>query len=128
MTLYPTGFDFSDFTILDPVTGKTSAGSGYTFSSLGSGSMSADGLDPNGDPVPGGDGTQLTTETGFYRVVRVGAHLFGMTNGTSVSGIVNIPVEVGNQNAVLQRDCGTTKSRSTVPSISSVTSMVVLMN
>jgi len=34
--------------------------------------------------------------TGFYRVVRDGAHLFGITNGMTLSGVVTIPVEVAN--------------------------------
>jgi hypothetical protein len=32
---------------------------------------------------------------GFYRVVRTGLHLFGITNGTVLSGLVPIPVEFG---------------------------------
>jgi hypothetical protein len=34
--------------------------------------------------------------TGFYRVVRDGAHLVGITNGMMLSGVVTIPVEVAN--------------------------------
>jgi hypothetical protein len=44
----------------------------------------------------GGGGTNSAPETGFYRVVRNGAHLFGLTNGTTFSDVVTIPVEVGN--------------------------------
>ena len=33
---------------------------------------------------------------GFYRVVRDGAHLWGITNGMTLSGMVTIPVEVAN--------------------------------
>jgi len=32
---------------------------------------------------------------GFYRVVRTGLHLFGITNGTVLSGEVTLPVEIG---------------------------------
>jgi hypothetical protein len=37
-----------------------------------------------------------TNGVGFYRVVRDGAHLWGITNGTTLSGTVVIPVEVAN--------------------------------
>jgi len=37
-----------------------------------------------------------TNRTGFYRVVRDGAHLWGITNGVTLSGVVTIPVEVAN--------------------------------
>ena len=40
-------------------------------------------------------------ETGFYQVVRVGAHLMGITNGTTLSGVASIPVEAGNDSGVL---------------------------
>jgi hypothetical protein len=35
------------------------------------------------------------TNTGFYQVVRLGVHLFGVTNGQRFSGIVSLPVEIG---------------------------------
>lgn len=54
-------------------------------------------------PTPGGNGTNYgsggtnaTPGTGFYHVVRDGAHLFGVTNGMVLSGIVRIPVELAN--------------------------------
>jgi hypothetical protein len=49
-----------------------------------------------GDPEPedaGGDGG-----TGFYRVVRNGVHLVGLTNNPVLQGIVNIPIELGATN------------------------------
>jgi hypothetical protein len=36
-----------------------------------------------------------TTNTGFYRVVRTLPHFFGLTNGITLSGIVELPVELG---------------------------------
>jgi hypothetical protein len=50
-----------------------------------------DGPQPEGDSGGGG----LTPTTGFYRVVRNGVHLSGVTNGQTVSGIVTLPIEVG---------------------------------
>ncbi len=54
-----------------------------------------------GGSIPGftngaSGGSIGTPGTGFYRVVRDGAHLFGITNGTTLSGIVKIPVELAN--------------------------------
>lgn len=67
--------------------------------------MGSDGLSPLplGDPVPndGSGGTITEPETGFYQVVRVGAHLVGITNGMTLSGVVTIPVEVGNDSGSL---------------------------
>jgi hypothetical protein len=53
-----------------------------------------------GDPQEGGSITN-SPETGFYRVVRRGAHLYGITNGMTFSGIVAIPIEVGNDSGSL---------------------------
>ena len=50
-------------------------------------------------PQPAGDG--LTPSTGFYRVVRNGVHLVGITNGVTLSGSVTIPVEAGNDSGTL---------------------------
>ena len=108
--LYPAGFDFSNFTITVP--GTDGSVSGYDFMQL---EDAGDPLDPNGGAEPSGDGgTNAPPETGFYRVVRVGAHIFGITNGSSVSNIVMIPVEVGN-------DAGTLVSLSIVEDGSPVT-------
>jgi hypothetical protein len=66
------------------------------------GSAGAGGTNTGGGiPLPpGADGdagtNNGTTGTGFYRVVRDGAHLFGLTNGTVLSGVVKIPVELAN--------------------------------
>jgi hypothetical protein len=72
------------------------------FGSGGSGG-SGGGGGGGGIPTPGGSGggggsggTNGTPGTGFYRVVRDGAHLFGLTNGTVLSGVVNLPIELAN--------------------------------
>lgn len=49
-------------------------------------------------PVPmdagsGGDSSSGITGTGFYRVVRDGVHIFGLTNGAVVSGTLQFPIE-----------------------------------
>ena len=49
-------------------------------------------------PLPqgsGGGGGSPDPSCGFYRVVRNGIHLFGVTNGMVVSDIIYVPVEVG---------------------------------
>lgn len=46
---------------------------------------------PDGD----GPGDLDPPITGYYRVVRNGLHLFGITNGTVLSGEVMLPVEIG---------------------------------
>jgi hypothetical protein len=52
-----------------------------------------DGPQPqDGDPPP---------DPGFYQVVRVGVSLFGLTNGTFLSGIVHLPVEAGYDQGAL---------------------------
>lgn len=35
-----------------------------------------------------------TNKTGFYRVVRDGVHIYGLTNGATLSGIANFPIEM----------------------------------
>lgn len=44
------------------------------------------------------DGDGETNAAGFYRVVREGVHLWGVTNGTILSGEVRIPIELGTTN------------------------------
>jgi hypothetical protein len=56
-----------------------------------------------GVPMPGGNGgtnyssgggTNGSATTGFYQVVRNGAHIFGMTNGMVLNGTVSLPIEL----------------------------------
>jgi hypothetical protein len=69
----------------------------YAASSSGSLQITDAGLDGGFYPAPmsGDSSTQPEPETGFYRVVRNGAHLYGMTNGMILSNIVQIPIELG---------------------------------
>ncbi|HWD92489.1 MAG TPA: hypothetical protein VG938_09070 [Verrucomicrobiae bacterium] len=88
--LYPTGFDFSNFTITVPGTAGILSGSQFM-------AEDEDGPpDPGGgDETPSGDTNSVPPDVGFYRVVRVGPHLMGITNGQVLSGVVQIPVEIG---------------------------------
>jgi hypothetical protein len=96
VAIYPPGFDFSGYIILDPITGEQVNGADYVASSL----SSLDAPQPL-DGSYGNGGTYTTTATGYYRVVRDGAHLFGITNGMTLSGVVTIPVEVANGSGTL---------------------------
>lgn len=90
LALYPPGFDLSGMIIFDPATGQQVSGNGYTIRSSPAASPQGGGFQP--DDLSG-DTNQYT---GFYRVVRDGAHLIGITNGMILSGIVTIPIEVAN--------------------------------
>lgn len=95
LRLYPPGFDLSDFLIFDPVRSEWFKGSPDITAAL-----SLRGLnDPEPQDGPGDDGPP--PETGFYRVVRNGVHLVGITNGITLSGTVTIPVEVGAEEGTL---------------------------
>lgn len=54
------------------------------------------GLIPPGG-TNGYGGTNYIPGTGFYRVVRDGVHIFGMTNGMVLSGTVQLPIEFAVQ-------------------------------
>lgn len=96
LALYPPGFDLSDFLIFDPATSDWLKGKGYVREA---GTMDGP-LDPEGGGTEDG-GTNSPPETGFYRVVRVGPHLIGITNGMTLSGVLQIPVEVGSPDGQL---------------------------
>ena len=53
-------------------------------------------MPPGGGGGTGGSGQIPVAGVGFYRVVRDGAHLFSITNGMVLSGIVRLPVELAN--------------------------------
>jgi hypothetical protein len=89
--LYPPGTDLSGMTIIDPSTGQSISRSGLVRTNAGS--ASPDGFQPDGAY----SSTNSTSPgTGFYRVVRDGAHMVGVTNGAVWSGKVNVPLEVAN--------------------------------
>ena len=103
LNLYPPGFDFTGFLLLDPVSGEWVNGNGYSMQSFSETLASLDPEDPGvpGDPQEGG-GTTIPPETGFYRVVRHGVTLLGVTNGMTLSGTVTIPIEAGNDSGTLE--------------------------
>ncbi|MBQ7589537.1 MAG: hypothetical protein IJU47_02480, partial [Verrucomicrobia bacterium] len=82
--LYPPGFDFSGFLLYDPVTQTWRSGNGFT-------------RDNSPDPLNPGTNTNSTVTMPvmyFYRVGRNGVYLSGLTNGTTLSGTVSIPLDV----------------------------------
>jgi hypothetical protein len=91
LAIYPPGFDLSNLVILDPATGEHVSGNGYSIRSFSAGGGQANGMQPM-------DASSDDTNcyTGFYRVVRDGAHLVGVTNGTIWTDFVSLPVELGN--------------------------------
>ena len=101
LQLYPPGFDLSGYYIYDPSSDTLVSGS--LLSSASGGGMQLNDLDP-----PTGEGGGATnessgfvSETGFYRVVKVGPQLIGVTNGMIFSGVSEIPVEVGSPDGQL---------------------------
>lgn len=95
LKLYPPGFDLSDFLIFDPLTSFWAKGNEAS-STLVALSSESGTLDGPPEPGEGGSGgTNFPPETGFYRVVRVGPHMIGVSNGMTLSGAWQIPVEVG---------------------------------
>jgi hypothetical protein len=91
LALYPPGFDLSGFTILDPVTGESVSGNGYSVSPSLMSSAQDDEIQPL-DASPNGLNSSITN-TGFYRVVRDGVHIYGLTNGAVLSGTMQFPIE-----------------------------------
>jgi hypothetical protein len=96
LAIYPPGFDLSGFLIYDPFTGESVSGAGYSVNTLALSSQQFDTPQPLNGGATGNGGPSPAPATGFYRVVRDGAHLFGITNGMTLSGVVTIPVEVAN--------------------------------
>ena len=75
--------------ILDPATGESVSGNGYSVSpSL----MSSAQDDELPDASPNGLSSSVTN-TGFYRVVRDGVHIYGLTNGAVLNGTMQFPIE-----------------------------------
>ncbi len=96
LALYPPGMDMSNFLIYDPVSDVWISASAYSITSASLSRLQLNGPEPMGGGSGGGDeptqGEQ--PETGFYRVVRNGVHIFGMTNGMVLSGTVQLPIEL----------------------------------
>jgi hypothetical protein len=100
VSLYPQGFDFSNFLIFDPVSGQWVSGVG--FSGFNSSTFSADDLDPitGGGAAGGSPDTSSPPDTGFYQVVQDGVQIldssiFVLTNAV-LSNTVNVAFEAGN--------------------------------
>jgi hypothetical protein len=74
----------------------TTSGTSYVTSFDGIGFGSPDG--PSGGPA---NGPTVISEARFYEVVRTGPHLFGVTNGTILQGVVQLPVELGFTNGLV---------------------------
>ncbi|MGH7941435.1 MAG: hypothetical protein ACREFR_10240, partial [Limisphaerales bacterium] len=87
LALYPPGFDLSGFLIYDPSTGESVSGNGYSVKSVSPMKSQGDGM----QPLDASSDTNVAT--GFYRVVRDGVHIFGLTNGEVLSGTVQQPIE-----------------------------------
>jgi hypothetical protein len=91
LKLFPDGFDLSAYTIVDPLTEAVVSGAAFM--------QASSSLDPSGPPEEGGGATNgsagFLSETGFYRVVRNGVHLFGLTNEMVLSGVRVLPIELG---------------------------------
>jgi hypothetical protein len=66
--------------------------------------VTSDGVTPMGST--GGTSTNQTIPgTGFYRVVRDGIHLVGISNDMVLSGVVKIPIELGNASGQIVSTC-----------------------
>lgn len=96
LAIYPPSFDLSSLLIFDPAISDWLKGSEYSRDNY----VMRDGPEDGPPPPPGGGGggggVMGSPETGFYRVVRVGPHLLGVTNGMVFSDVWEIPVEVGS--------------------------------
>lgn len=66
------------------------------YASSGSGTNGGGSIDPGGTNNASSGTNIFSSTAGFYRVVRDGAHLFGLANGATLSGTVRIPVELAN--------------------------------
>ncbi len=98
LALYPPGVDLSKFLIYDPVTDLLCSSAEYTASLSSRLQTTEAGLDGGFFPTPmeNSSSTLAEPETGFYRVVRTGVHLVGITNGTVLSGTISLRFEFGN--------------------------------
>lgn len=86
--LYPPGIDLTGNFILWP------DGSANAWSAKLVAAWRSEQPARRGDPQPQDAGSE-EPDTGFYRVVRQGVYLVGITNGMTLSGVVKISVEAG---------------------------------
>ncbi len=92
VSIYPPGFDFSNFNIFDPLSGDTVSGVDYVRSAPIQQTMAAQDVPlPEGGPQPNGGGSPAPT-TGFFRVFHIPNFLINFTNYT-FSGLWFIPID-----------------------------------
>ena len=99
LLLYPPGYDLSTLNIFEPSTEEWVSGSTYS---------TRMGL-PNGAtpeaPLPmgggAGGGTNMPPQTDFYEVVKMGATLYGLTDGIIIGNVIKLPVEAGEPSGQL---------------------------
>jgi hypothetical protein len=91
--VYPDyGTNITYFVDTNPVVYPASiSGGGST-----NGGVSIDPNNTNNTTGFSGGTNSFPSATCFYRVVRDGAHLFGLTNGAVLSGVVKFPIELAN--------------------------------
>ncbi len=89
LAIYPPGFDLYGFLIYNPSTGQWMSGNGYTVPINSVNNTQAGDIQPLDD-----SGTNSSPDPGFYRVVRDGVHVYGLTNGMVLSGIAQFPIEI----------------------------------
>ena len=90
LCLYPPSLNMSGFTIIDPLSGESVTGVPLTAGAL---SLNTPAFDSPQPLDGGGSGSVPQPGTGFYRVVRDGVHIWGLTNGAVVSGQIQLPIE-----------------------------------
>lgn len=95
--LYPHGLNLSHLLVYDTrVSEDWIPYNDYSSEVESNVALRNNGPEPQDGGSGGGDGGAVS-DMGFYRVVRVGPHLVGITNGMVLSGVVQIPVEVGSE-------------------------------
>jgi len=72
---------------------------------LMAGNTNVGSIDPNDTNNVGSGTNSFYSTSRFYRVVRDGAHIVGLTNGAVLSGVVTLPVELGNASGMLDSLC-----------------------
>lgn len=94
LALYPIGIDLTGHVIIWP-DGSTDEWSAELVAKWRAVQQEAQG-DPQTEDADGSE-----PDCGFYRVVRNGVHLVGVTNGMTLSGIVTVLFEAGNDSGTL---------------------------
>jgi len=92
LQIYPPGVDLSGWIILWPDGSTTEWSKEFAEKYAEAQVGGQDG--PQQDSGGGG-----SPSCGFYRVVRYGPSLFGITNGMTLSGTVTVPIELGGTNS-----------------------------